>query len=78
MLLRALIFLSLGCISSQGYCGDGGSSYTHEDTQALRHVAEEWQRCWNAHDMDAFAALFAEDVDFVTKSGRGSRERKPQ
>jgi uncharacterized protein (TIGR02246 family) len=75
MFLRALIFLGLSCISAQGYCGDRGS-FTAEDMQALRHVAEEWQRCWNTHDMDAFAALFADDVDFVTKSGTWFRGKE--
>jgi uncharacterized protein (TIGR02246 family) len=69
MFLRALIFLGLCCLSAHGYCDAGSNTFTPEDAQALRHVAEEWQRCWNSHDMDAFAALFADDVDFVTKSG---------
>jgi uncharacterized protein (TIGR02246 family) len=69
MFVRTLIFLGFCCISAQGYCDTDVSTFTLEDTRRLRHVAEEWQRCWNAHDMDAFSALFADDVDFVTKSG---------
>ena len=69
MFLRTLIVIGLCCISSQGSCGTDSTSLTPEDAQALRRVADEWQRCWNAHDMDAFSALFADDVDFVTKSG---------
>jgi uncharacterized protein (TIGR02246 family) len=69
MILRTLVFLGLCCISAQQPCDAATGTFSAEDTQALRHVAEEWQRCWNAHDMDAFAVLFADDVDFVTKSG---------
>lgn len=33
-------------------------------------VTEVFQAAWNAHDMDAFAALFDEEATFVNRFGR--------
>lgn len=45
------------------------AEYDANDSRALSAVAEHWQSAWNSHDMDSFAKLFADDVEFVTKSG---------
>jgi uncharacterized protein (TIGR02246 family) len=40
-------------------------------------IAEELQRAWNRHDMEALAALFCEDATFVNRFGhyvRGVQE----
>ena len=67
--MRNLILLMLGCIAPLGCLGQGVASFGAQDTQALHQVAEKWQRSWNSHDMEAFATLFTDDVQFVTKSG---------
>jgi uncharacterized protein (TIGR02246 family) len=43
--------------------------YNPEDSQALNALPGKWQKYWNTHNMDSMARLFANDVDFVTKSG---------
>jgi uncharacterized protein (TIGR02246 family) len=38
-------------------------------------LIEAWARAWNAHDMQAAAALVHDDVDFVTVAGLWLRGR---
>ena len=67
--MHNLILLMLACIAPLNCLGQGVASFGAQDTQALHQVAEKWQRSWNSHDMEAFATLFTDDVQFVTKSG---------
>jgi uncharacterized protein (TIGR02246 family) len=46
------------------------------EEQAVRTVVQRLDASWNAHDMDAFGELFAEDADFVTVFGVRWRDRK--
>jgi len=67
--MRNLILLLLACIAPFSSFGQGVASFGAQDMQALHQVAEKWEQSWNRHDMEAFATLFADDVQFVTKSG---------
>jgi uncharacterized protein (TIGR02246 family) len=57
------------CATLLGASFAHAATYDAADTRALNTVAEHWREYWNSHDMDKFAGLFADDVDFVTKSG---------
>jgi uncharacterized protein (TIGR02246 family) len=37
--------------------------------RAVQQVVEALAGAWNARDWDAFGRLFAEDADYVTRSG---------
>ena len=39
------------------------------DQEAVKDVVTAFENCWNRHDMEAFAQLFAEDADFVNVIG---------
>jgi uncharacterized protein (TIGR02246 family) len=39
------------------------------DETAIRHIVQQVQDGWNAHDGKAFAAPFAEDADYVIVNG---------
>jgi uncharacterized protein (TIGR02246 family) len=67
--MRLFILLTLACVPSLGCYSQATEKYRADDVQALNNVAQEWERSWNSHDMNALATLFANDVDFVTKSG---------
>lgn len=71
--MRFAALLILACVPSLTCYSQpvdkAGEKYSAEDMQALHKVAEQWERFWNSHDMVSFATLFANDVDFVTKSG---------
>ena len=41
-----------------------------DDTDALRGIVAQLEAGWNAGDGDAFAAPFAEDVDYVVVDGQ--------
>ncbi len=47
-----------------------------KDTEAIRNIALKWQDDWNRHDMEALAALVAEDIDFVNVAGIWLKTRK--
>jgi hypothetical protein len=32
--------------------------------ETAQHIAEEWIAAWNAHDLDAIMAHYAEDIEF--------------
>jgi len=34
--------------------------------ESATHVADEWFAAWNAHDLDAILAHYADDVEFVS------------
>jgi uncharacterized protein (TIGR02246 family) len=40
------------------------------EESAVRTLVPRWQQAWNAHDMKALGALFAEDADFVNVGAR--------
>ena len=47
----------------------------------IRMLAERWELAWNKHDMQALAALFTHDADFVNVGARhwkGNREIETQ
>lgn len=46
------------------------------DEDALRMLASDWERNWNAHDMKALASLFTADADFVNVGARHWKGRK--
>lgn len=51
----------------------------NEDQQSIENVVRAFGDCWNRHDMEAFAQLFAEDAEFVNVVGlwwRGREEIK--
>jgi uncharacterized protein (TIGR02246 family) len=66
--LRALTCLAIFGTSLVNAAGTA-PAFNATDTAALNAVADHWREYWNSHDMDRFAGLFADDVDFVTKSG---------
>lgn len=39
------------------------------DRQQIENVVRAFSDCWNRHDMEAFAQLFAEDAEFVNVVG---------
>jgi uncharacterized protein (TIGR02246 family) len=41
-----------------------------QDEDEIKQVESRWQDAWNRHDMDALAALFTKDADFVQVNGR--------
>jgi uncharacterized protein (TIGR02246 family) len=45
------------------------------DRQAVEAIAAGFQTAWNRHDMEALAALVAEDVDYVTVVGAREWEK---
>jgi uncharacterized protein (TIGR02246 family) len=48
------------------------------DRQAIEAIAAGFQAAWNRHDMEALAALVAEDVDYVTVVGARDWEKGRQ
>jgi uncharacterized protein (TIGR02246 family) len=40
-----------------------------DDIEAIKQLGWSFEAAWNAHDMDAFAALFTPTVDFVVVTG---------
>jgi uncharacterized protein (TIGR02246 family) len=45
------------------------------DRQAVEAIAAGFQSAWNRHDIEALAALVAEDVDYVTVAGARDWEK---
>ncbi len=45
------------------------------DRKAVEAIAANFKDAWNRHDMDALAALVAEDVDYVTVVGASDWEK---
>lgn len=48
----------------------------NKDEAAVRAVVQKVQDAWNTHDGKAFAAVFAEDADYVVVNGMYTRGRK--
>ena len=48
---------------------------TRDAASGVDALVDAWARAWNAHDMEAAAALVDVDVDFVTVAGRWLRGR---
>lgn len=46
-----------------------------EDRAAVESVVHAFSECWNRHDMEAFAELFAPDAEFVNVVGLWWRGR---
>ena len=40
-----------------------------DEQQAIRAVVARYEAAWNRHDMDAWGALFTDDVDYVNRGG---------
>jgi uncharacterized protein (TIGR02246 family) len=53
----------------------GAMSRPEGGSAAIDVLIEAWGRAWNAHDMQAAAALVDDDVDFVTVAGCWLRGR---
>ena len=50
-----------------------------DESTKVVHVVQAFAECWNRHDMNAFAELFAADAEFVNVVGlwwRGREEIK--
>ena len=76
--MRVQMLIVVACLAFAAPAGAAASAeYDAADTRALNAVAEHWREYWNAHDMEKFAGLFADDVDFVTKSGSWFRGKEP-
>lgn len=41
----------------------------NDDREKIENVVRSFGDCWNRHDMEAFAQLFAEDAEFVNVVG---------
>jgi uncharacterized protein (TIGR02246 family) len=54
----------------------GPPKVVHREEATIRRMATRFAETWNAHDMDAMAALFAEDADFVNVAGMHWRGRR--
>lgn len=46
------------------------------EDQAVLEIVRRLEASWNAHDMDAFGELFADDADFVNVFGMRCRDKK--
>ena len=46
------------------------------EDQAVLEIVRRLETSWNAHDMDAFGELFADDADFVNVFGMRWRDKK--
>ena len=53
----------------------GAARATAGDEQAIRELLGHLEREWNAHDMTAFSARLAEDVDVVNRFGHWMKGR---
>jgi uncharacterized protein (TIGR02246 family) len=49
---------------------------TSNDRAAIEAVIRRFETCWNAHDMDSHAKLFAEDAQLVNVVGMWWRSRQ--
>ena len=74
--MKYLIFTAVACGVAFSSYGQLNNSFDAKDMSAIREVASKWEHAWNTHDMDAFSRLFADDVDFVTKSGNWLRRKE--
>ena len=61
----SILFIAV-CITSLTCFCQTVKKYSDNEVAALNEVAGKWQKYWNNHDMEAFGALFAGDIDFVT------------
>ena len=64
----SILFVLFLVFSPFIYCQEI-NKFDAADTKAINDVAAKWQMYWNDHNMVSFATLFADNVDFVTKSG---------
>ena len=51
-------------------------TYNLKDLASLRNLVHQWDRYWNAHDMDSMGTLLREDVDFVNVAGQWMKGKK--
>jgi uncharacterized protein (TIGR02246 family) len=47
----------------------------NHEQEIVEDVARQFEDCWNRHDMEAFAHLFAADADFVNVVGMWWKNR---
>lgn len=69
MKTRHLICTMVLYLSASTACGGLVYAAAAEDEKPVRTVVQAFENAWNRHDMDAFAALFVEDADFVNVVG---------
>jgi len=63
--VRGLLFVLVTTISFVGFQEVDAAT----EEEAVKNVLNSFQDCWNRHDMEGFATLFAEDADFVNVRG---------
>ncbi|WPC67356.1 SgcJ/EcaC family oxidoreductase [Rhodoferax ferrireducens] len=62
-------FVVLGRIFFNVASSTAGGSRMSADSAAVTRIVEAFAECWNRHDMNAFAELFAPDAEFVNVVG---------
>lgn len=61
--------------AAQGHSGPG-SRGAEVAERSIRKLVTEYERAWNTHDMEAWAALYTPDSDFVNRRGGWWDSRK--
>jgi uncharacterized protein (TIGR02246 family) len=69
MMAQALRIIVLLVVATAALAANGGAATPGERTESARAVCDDFVDAWNSHDMAAFAALYAEDADFVNVLG---------
>ena len=64
--MKRILFVLIGMMNSLALCQAGTSA----DESAVRKVLAEYADSWNRHDMQAFARIFTDDVDYVNIAGK--------
>ena len=49
--------------------GTPGAAQSRSDEQAIQHLASQFERAWNTHDMTMLGEMVTDDVDFVNVVG---------
>ncbi len=63
------LLISVAALFLAARCVPAAETGPAADERAIRGVVAALEDAWNGHDMKAFAALFAEDADFVNVAG---------
>jgi uncharacterized protein (TIGR02246 family) len=68
--LAAMLWFAIAVAVNVVHSGDAyGLTLPASDSAAAVKIVDDFVRVWNAHDMNAFGALFTEDADFVNVVG---------
>jgi len=70
--VAVMAFILVGVQASNAQTSKNSST----DEAAIRHVVQQVQNGWNAHDGKAFAAPFASDADYVVVDGMHIKGRE--